>query len=68
MEKISVPRPNIGDSIQVNHENRGSVTMEVISINGNLLECDFEGIEICVRLGRVFCNGTWYPRWESITS
>jgi hypothetical protein len=68
MERIRAPRPNIGDVIMVNHENRGSVQMEVIAINGNLLECDFEGIEVCVRLGKVFNEESWFPRWESITN
>ena len=68
MEKISVTRPNVDEVIMVNHENRGSVPMRVVSFYGNLLECDFEGIEVCVRLGRVFYANTWMPRWESITN
>lgn len=68
IEKISVPRPKIGELINVNHENRGSVRMEVIAINGNLLECDFDGIEVCVRLGRIVVGESWAPRWESITN
>ena len=67
MEKISVPRPKLGDLIMVNHENRGSVCMEVVAINRNLLECNFEGIEVCVRLGKIFNGESWFPRWESIT-
>jgi len=66
MERISVPRPNIGELISVNHETRGSVQMEVFAISGNLLECDFEGVEVCVRLGKVFDGKSWFPRWESI--
>jgi hypothetical protein len=42
--------------------------MEVISINGNLLECDFEGIEVCVRLGKIHDGKEFIPRWESITN
>ena len=68
MEKISVPRPKIGEVIEVNHENRGSVSMKVVDVRGNLLECDFEGIEVCVRLGKVFNGESWFPRWESITN
>lgn len=66
MGEISVPRPAIGDNILVYHENRGSVFMEVVSINSNLIECEFEGIEICVRLDKVFDGESWKPRWMSI--
>ena len=68
MENISVPRPKVGSLISVNHENLGSVTMKVVEVNGNLLECDFEGIEVCVRLGKIFDGKSWQPRWESITN
>ena len=69
MEKISVTRPNVDEVIMVNHENRGGVPMRVVSFYGNLLECDFEGIEVCVRLGRVYVNNSsWRPRWESLTN
>lgn len=68
LEKISVPRPKIGEIIRVNYENYGSVDMEVVDINGNLLECDFGGIEVCVRLGKIFNGESWLPRWESITN
>jgi hypothetical protein len=70
MERITVPRPNIDDVIMVTHENRGPVPMKVFSFNNrnrNLLECEFEGIEVCVRLGKVFDGNEWLPRWESIT-
>jgi hypothetical protein len=66
MEKITVHAPKVGDKIRVNHLNYGSVEMEVISVNGNILECDFEGIEICVRLGKIYNGIEFVPRWESM--
>jgi len=59
-------RPKIGSTIIVNHENRGAVEMIVIDTFSNFLECEFEGVEICVRLSRIFDGEQWQPRWESI--
>ena len=62
-----MPRPDKDQVIMVYHGN-GSVPMIVVSHNGNLLECEHNGIEVCVRLGKVILNGEWVPRWESITN
>lgn len=68
MSKLAVPRPQKNQIIKVYYENNGSVPMKVVEIKGNLLECEFEGIEVCVKLGKVFDGESWIPRWESITN
>ena len=67
-DKLSIPRPDKDQVIMVYHGNIGSVPMIVLSHNGNLLECEHNGIEVCVRLGKVILNGEWVPRWESISN
>lgn len=68
MNKLAVPRPQKNQIIKVYYENNGSVPMKVVEIKGNLLECEFEGVEVCVRLGKVFDGENWMPRWQSITN
>lgn len=66
ISKLAVPRPQKNQIIKVYYENNGSVPMKVVEIKGNLLECEFEGVEVCVRLGKIFDGENWILRWESI--
>lgn len=65
MKKTSVTIPKIGEFIMVNHEDRGGVYMEVFEIHDGFLSCEFEGVEFCVVLHKIF-NGEWFERWEAV--
>lgn len=64
-ESISVPAPKPNTNICVYYENR-AVTMKVIDVIGNFVECEFEGVEVCAKLAIVFDGNDWHIRWEAI--